>query len=111
MKFEIIHNEISLILTLTEENNFIPSDRFTKLSPQTMIALKKKEISSFGLLIEAQFKDQNAKFYYSNVLLSTNQEEILEELEEYIINEEILENIEEYWRNFFDLSPYPKWAK
>jgi hypothetical protein len=111
MKFEINHNEITLILSLTPEENYIPSDRFNRLSPQTILPLNKKEIPAFTLDIEATYKNETANFYFNSVLLSTSEDETMEELEEYITNEEILENIEEFWKHFFDKSEKPTWAK
>ena len=111
MKFELDYNNINLILTLDEEVNYIPSDRFVTHSPQTIKALSKKEITAYNLIIESTKNNVSLTFYLSGVLLSSNQDEIVEELQNYIEDESIFDQIETSFEELFRENQNPIWAK
>jgi hypothetical protein len=111
MKFELDHNNINLILTLEAEENYIPNDRFITHSPQTIKSLSKKEITAYNLIIESTKNNVALTFYLSGVLLSSNEDEIIEELQNYIEDEAIFDQIETSFEELFSEIQNPKWAK
>ena len=111
MKFELDYNNINLILTLEAEENYIPNDRFVTHSPQTIKALSKKEITAYNMIIESTKNNVNLTFYLSGVLLSSNSDEIIEELQNYIEDESVFDDIEASFEELFRESNNPKWAK
>lgn len=111
MKFELDYNGINLIFTLEEEINYLPSDRFVKHSPQTIKSLSKKEITAYNLEIVSTKNNETLTFFISGVLLSTNEEEIIEELQNYIEDESVFDDIENSFEELFRDSKTPKWAK
>jgi hypothetical protein len=111
MKFELEYNNINLIIILEEEANYLPSDRFVNHSPQTIKALSKKEITAYNMIIESTKNSEALTFYRSGVLLSTNQDEVIDELQSYIENESVFDNIEASFEELFRESQNPKWAK
>ena len=98
MKFELDYKNLHFIITLNIEENFIPDNRFEKLSNQSLIMLKKKEILAYSMMINANDDIDNLSFYLSGVLLSSNQEEMIEELQEYLDAENVIEDIFEKWK-------------
>jgi hypothetical protein len=76
-------------------------DKFNRLGNQTMIEVKKGNLVPYNLVIESTKGDQGTTesrtHYWSNVLLTSNAEEVLEDLGDYLTSEEILDQIVENW--------------
>jgi hypothetical protein len=111
MKFELTHNEINFILSLEVEENYIPHERFDRISPQTALALKKNELKAYSIIVQTEFKNEIQTFYWNSVLLTANTQEIIDELYDFINDEDILDTIEKFWKDYFLDNPNPRWAK
>jgi hypothetical protein len=83
-------------------------DKFNRLPPQTLIEIKKGNLCSYNILIESQFADETYTHYLSSVLLTSNEEEFVGELGEYLDQEETFEEILKL-RTKYAVSPGPEW--
>lgn len=97
MKFELNFKETNFIIEIEEDKHFVPDNRFEKISNQVLIELKKKKVLAYSLLIISKKVDQEVTHYWSSVLLTSNQDEVLEELQDYLDDENIIEDILEKW--------------
>jgi hypothetical protein len=72
-------------------------DKFNRLPNQTMVELKKGTIAPYNLVIKSKNSDEERTHYWSNVLLTSDSNELLEELGFYLDDEEILDSIISNW--------------
>ncbi len=111
LNFKLDHNNISYDFTLVIEKDFIYHNRYLKLSHKSEIALKKNEISPYSLTIQATSNDFNLTFFISSVILPTDLEEVIEELNQYLVDEEIIDKIEEKMISIKSVGKKPSWAE
>lgn len=101
MKFETQYKDINFHIALEKvacsDPKLFFGDKFNKLPNQTMQDLKKGSIIPFNLIITSRNKSDERIHYWSNVLLTSNVDELLEELGLYLDNEEILDQICDNW--------------
>lgn len=109
MKFELEYKNIHFIISLEKELNFIPDNRFQKLGNNTLIALKKNELSAYSLLIESSLNSEELTHYIPSVILSNQSDEILDELQDYLDAENIIEDICEFWNENMNDKTGPNW--
>lgn len=83
-------------------------DKFNRLPPQTLIEIKKGNLCSYNILIESQLADEVYTHYLSSVLLTSNEEEFVGELSEYLDQEGTFEEILKL-RNKYAVTPGPEW--
>jgi hypothetical protein len=108
MKFELTYQEINFLIELNIDNHFIPNSRFEKLSKNTLISLKKNELVSYSLIIESKKENITLTHYFYSIILTSNKDELLEDLQDYLENEPIIEEISKYWETAFIIDG-PKW--
>ena len=85
-------------------------DKFHRLPNQTLIELKKGNLIGYNLIIESTFKDETRTHYWSKVLLTKHDDELIEDVDHYLQDEEILEQIVTQWNLVGDLSG-PAWKQ
>jgi hypothetical protein len=85
-------------------------DKFHRLPNQTLIELKKGNLIGYNLIIESTFKDETRTHYWSKVLLTKHDDELIEDVDHYLQDEEILEQIVTQWNLVGDQSG-PAWKQ
>jgi len=120
MKFSTEYKNIRYQITLEKENyqhiTDLMGDKFNRLPNQTLIELKKGNLSSYNFIISSIPADiennSDAEEYYthylSGVLLTSNEDELEEEVADYLEQEEVIETIAEL-REQYSISPGPHW--
>ncbi len=73
-------------------------DKFNRLPNQTIIQIKKGNLVAYNLFIQSINKEEERTHYWSNILLTSNLDEILEDLGNFLDSEEILESIVKNWQ-------------
>ncbi len=119
MNFETEYKNLRFRITLekivvTEITHFF-GDKFHKLPNQKMIALKKGTLAPYNLIILSNLKEvleDERTHYWSNVLLTNveDQDELLEELGEYLDDEAVLDSIVDNW-NLVGNEDGPAWSQ
>lgn len=101
MNFETEYKNLNFHITLEKvevsDVTLLLGDKFNRLANKTMIELKKGNLTPFNLMIKSKKKDEERTHYWSNILLASNAEELLEELGHYLDDEEILDSIVKNW--------------
>ncbi len=101
MKFETeyrnLHFQIALEKIEMTDPALLLGDKFNRLGNQTMIEIKKGNLVPYNLVIESTKDEETRTHYWSNVLLTSNADEVLEDLGDYLTSEEILDQIVENW--------------
>jgi hypothetical protein len=85
-------------------------DKFHRLPNQTLAELKKGNLIGYNLIIESTFNSETRTYYWSKILLTKNEDELLEDIELYLQDEEILEQIVTQWNLEGDQSG-PAWRE
>lgn len=113
MKFETEYKNIIFKFTLEKENfpdvSFFMSDKFNRLSNQTIVEVKKGNLWPYNILIESVANDESFTHYLSTILLSTqSDDELMDDLSYYLEQENTLDEIADL-RELYALTPGPKW--
>ena len=112
MKFETeyknIHFKISLEKEIIEDVTLLMGDKFNRLPNQTMIEIKKGTLGPYNLIITSNQDDEEYIHYLSGILLTTDEDEVLDELGHYLEQESILDDIVAI-RTKYAITPGPAW--
>ncbi len=114
MNFETEYKNIRFLISLEKENyndiSLVMGDKFNRLPNQTMIEIKKGTLGPYNLVITSIDGEEEYTHYLSGILLTTDEEELLEELGSYLEQEHILDDIVAL-RKRYALSPGPAWRE
>lgn len=101
MKFETEYKNISFTIELfkleIKDITLLLGDKFTRLPNQTMTELKKGNLVAYNLVIQSKKENEERTHYWSNVLLPSSTDDLLEEVGYYLEDEEILDSIVSNW--------------
>jgi len=113
MKFSTEYKNIQFQITLEKETYIdisqLMGDKFNRLPNQTLIELKKGNLASYNLIIVSHDENEAVYTHYlSGILLSSNEDEIAEEITDYLEQEEVIESIVKL-REQYAINPGPHW--
>ncbi len=112
MNFQTEYKNIRFIITLEKEAyddvSLLMGDKFNRLPNQTMLEIKKGNLGAYNILITSGENTEEYTHYLSGVLLTTNDDEVVEELSEYLNQEHILDDIITI-RKKYAIDPGPAW--
>lgn len=112
MNFQTEYKNIPFLITLEKEVyddvSLLMGDKFNRLPNQTMIEIKKGNLGPYNILITSGEGEEMYTHYLSGVLLTTNADEVVGELGEYLDQERILDDILTI-RKKYAISPGPAW--
>jgi hypothetical protein len=112
MNFETEYKNITFNISLDKEDisdvSLLMGDKFNRLPNQTMIEIKKGNLESYNLVIKSSDGEHEFTHYLSGVLLTSQEDDLMDELAEYLESEEILDNIIEAWARYL-IEPGPAW--
>ncbi|RPJ74573.1 MAG: hypothetical protein EHM20_10400 [Alphaproteobacteria bacterium] len=105
MNFETEYKNLNFHITLEKvevtDVTLLLGDKFNRIANKTLIELKKGNLVPFNLVVKSKNAlsnpDEERTHYWSNVLLTSDAEELLEELGHYLDDEEILDSIVKNW--------------
>lgn len=96
-EYKNIHFHLEIERALISDASLLLGDKFHRLPNQTMVEIKKGKLIAYNLTITSKRINEERIHYWSNVLLTNNEEELLEELGHYLDDENILDEIVENW--------------
>jgi hypothetical protein len=112
MNFETEYKNITFRISLEKEQfndiSQLMGDKFNRLPNQTMIEIKKGALGPYNLLITSIQDEAEYTHYLSGILLTTDEEELMDELASYLEQENILDDIVAI-RKKYDVDPGPAW--
>jgi hypothetical protein len=112
MNFETEYKNIIFRISLEKEIyddvSLLMGDKFNRLPNQTMIEIKKGSIGPYNLLITSEADNEEYTHYLSGILLTTDEDELLDELGAYLEQENVLDDIITT-RGKYGISPGPAW--
>lgn len=112
MNFETEYKNLNFHISLEpisiQDITLLLGDKFNRLPNQTMIELKKGAIVPYNLVIKSKKAEDERTHYWGNILLTSDADELLEELGFYLDDEEILDSIIANWELVGDESG-PGW--
>jgi hypothetical protein len=112
MNFETEYKNITFRISLEKETyddvSLLMGDKFNRLPGQTMIEIKKGALGPYNLLVTSIQDDEEYTHYLSGILLTTDEEELMDELGYYLEQENILDDIVAI-RNKYAITPGPAW--
>ena len=112
MNFETEYKNIIFRISLEKETfndvSLLMGDKFNRLPNQTMIEIKKGNLGPYNILITSIQDEDEYTHYLSGILLTTDQEELLDELGAYLEQESILDDIVAI-RTKYAINPGPAW--
>ena len=107
-EYKNIQFKISVEIETYDDVSLLMGDKFNRLPNQTMIEIKKGAIGPYNLIITSNNNDEEYTHYLSGILLTTDEEEVLDELGFYLEQENILDNIVAI-RTKYAITPGPAW--
>lgn len=107
-EYKNIHFKISLEKEVFEDVSLLMGDKFNRLPNQTMIEIKKGTLGPYNLIITSNQNGEEYIHYLSGILLTTDEEEVLDELGYYLEQENILDDIVAI-RAKYAITPGPAW--
>lgn len=112
MNFETEYKNIIFNITLEKEDikdlSLLMGDKFNRLPNEVMIDIKKGTLASYNLIITSSQNNEVFTHYFSGIMLTPKQDELLEELQEYLESESVLDSIAEILKKYF-IEPGPIW--
>lgn len=112
MNFETEYKNINFRISLEKEVyddvSLLMGDKFNRLPNQTMFEIKKGTIGPYNILIISGVDDNECTHYLSGILLTTDQDELLDELGAYLDQEGVLDDIAAI-RDKYAITPGPAW--
>lgn len=112
MNFQTEYKNIRFVIELEKEAyddvSLIMGDKFNRLPNQTMLEIKKGNLKAYNIIITSGEGDEEYTHYLSGVLLTSKDDEVADELSEYLDQEHILDNILTI-RKKYAISPGPAW--
>ena len=109
-EYKNIHFRISLEKEIFEDVSLLMGDKFNRLPNQTMIEIKKGSLGPYNLIITSTENNEEYIHYLSGILLTTDEEEVLDELGFYLEQENILDDIVAI-RLKYAITPGPAWKQ
>ena len=88
---------ISLEVVSIPDISRLLGDKFNRLPNLTLVELKKGTLKAFNLVIKSKKGTEERTHYWSNVLLTSDADALLEEVGHYLDDEEILDSIVSNW--------------
>lgn len=107
-EYKNINFKISLEKEILEDVSLLMGDKFNRLPNQTMIEIKKGAIRPYNIIIVSVKDNEEYTHYLSGVLLTTDTEEVMDELSLYLDQESILDSIAAI-REKYSITPGPDW--
>ena len=102
MNFETEYKNIKFKIAIeavhVKDVSLLLHDKFNRIPNQTMIELKKGTITPYNLIITSEQYTEERTHYWSNILLTSDPEELLEELGFFLEDEEVLDSIAANWK-------------
>jgi len=112
MNFETEYKNIRFHLELERagisDAALLLGDKFHRVPNQTMIGIKKGELVAYNLTVVSKLNDEERTHFWSNILLTSKEEDVLEELGHYLDDENILDEIVDNW-NLLGDETGPAW--
>ena len=115
MNFETVYKNIHFKITLEkevfEDITLLMGDKFNRLPNTTMIEIKKGTLGPYNLIIESdEDEDMPCTHYLSGILLTTDEDELMDEVADYLEQENILDDIVSI-RKKYAFEPGPLWRE
>lgn len=107
-EYKNLNFHISLEPVAISNISLLLGDKFNRLPNQTMQELKKGSLKAYNLVIKSKKNGEERTHYWSNVLLTSDADALLDELGHYLHDEEILDSIISNWELVGDDSG-PSW--
>ncbi len=110
-EYKNIQFKISLEKEVFEDVTLLMGDKFNRLPNQTMLEIKKGTLGPYNLIIEStEDGEMECTHYLSGILLTTDEDELLDELSSYLEQEHILDDIVAI-RKKYAFEPGPLWRE
>ena len=93
IEYRNIHFEISLERERTSTHLLATTDKINQLSKQTIAEIHKGKLTGYSVIITSTQDNQEFKHYFGNILLTTDDDQLVEELQCYLEQENILDEI------------------
>ena len=107
-EYKNIQFKISLEKEIFEDASLLMGDKFNRLPNQTMIEIKKGSLGPYNILITSNQNGEEYIHYLNGILLTTVEDDVLDELGDYLDQENILDNIVDI-RIKYSITPGPAW--
>jgi hypothetical protein len=96
-EYKNIHFKLELERATISDATLLLGDKFHKLPNQTMIEIKKGNVVAYNLMITSRLEDNDRTHFWSNILLTNKEEDLLVELGHYLDDENILDEVVSNW--------------
>ncbi len=107
-EYKNIQFKISVEKEVYDDVSLLMGDKFNRLPNQTMIEIKKGALGPYNIIITSLENEIEYTHYLSGILLTTDSDELLDELGHYLDQENILDDIVAI-RKKYAIDPGPAW--
>ena len=107
-EYKNIQFKISVEIETYDDVSLLMGDKFNRLPNQTMIEIKKGALGPYNIIITSIENEIEYTHYLSGILLTTDSDELLDELGHYLDQENILDDIVAI-RKKYAIDPGPAW--
>ena len=107
-EYKNIQFKISVEIETYDDVSLLMGDKFNRLPNQTMIEIKKGALGPYNIIITSIENEIEYTHYLSGILLTTDADELLDELGHYLDQENILDDIVAI-RKKYAIDPGPAW--
>lgn len=111
MVFTLNFENIDFTFKLHPAQGYTPDKGQRSLDHTTLKAIEAGQAGHFQLFITSSRGEESYQHYIPNLVLPTDQEECLEELELYLNEEGGLDKVLEFWKRLESSAERPRWAK
>lgn len=107
-EYKNIQFKISVEAEVYDDVSLLMGDKFNRLPNQTMIEIKKGDLGPYNIIITSLEDGHEYTHYLSGILLTTDADDLLDELGHYLDQENILDDIVAI-RKKYSIEPGPAW--
>lgn len=96
MKLSLSIEDLECLLEVIETPNYIPQS-VTRPHPSDLQAMARGELGYFSVMVETTQRGQTLNHYFPGILLSTDKEERIKDLEDFLDDGGALDHILKHW--------------
>lgn len=97
-EYKNIHFKFELERAGITDAALLLGDKFHRLPNQTMVEIKKGNLVAYNLTVHSKNGEEERTHFWSNILLTNKEDDLVEELGHFLQDESVLDAISDNWK-------------